>query len=183
MLALGGTFVTGHSSLTAGNQPRTFTATHAIAAIGSFHQQFRRTLGYRATFSYARPDFAYTYLGSGGHVNSQVYEAAGTYVLQGPHTRRISTAVDAGAALMTFVPTADPSASYVYRAAGVLGASADYAFSKHWAARATYRAQLFRIPDFRYNGSGVPVVTSLVVSHEPAVGIVYRFGKPDARTP
>lgn len=188
MLALGGTFITSHTSLVAGTEPYTQTATHAIAAVGAFHQQLRPFLGYRVTLSYTRPDFQYSYKTStggtfGGQINSRIFEAAGTYVVRGPHRGRLSTAADAGVALMAFLPTQDPAASYAYRAAAVLGASADYSIGKHWAARATYRAQLFRPPNFRYNGGPIPVTTSLVVGQEPSVGLVYRFGKTVPHSP
>lgn len=178
MLAVGGNFIAAHSSLTAGTELRTQTATHAIAALAAFHQQFCPALGYRITTSYSRPDFNYTYLYSGGEINSRIYELTGTYVIQGPHHKRLSTSADAGAGLMAFLPTdSNLAASYVYRAAGVLGANVDVALTKHWGARLAYRAQIFKGPDFRYNGGVIPVTTSVTVSNEPSLGITYRFVK------
>lgn len=183
MLALGGTFIAPHSSLNARSEQRTQTATHAIAALGALHQQFRPVLGYRLTLSYTRPDFVYTVRGAGSDIDSRIFEAAGTYVVQGPHRGKISTSADAGAALLAFLPTARvPTVGYAYRGAAVVGASADYAISRHWAARVTYRAQIFRGPGFRDTSGIVPVTTSIMVSHEPAIGIVYRFGAGKARS-
>ncbi len=190
MLGVGGTFIPEHDSLTAGTEPRTLTVTHAIVAIGSLHQQFRPTFGYRVTLSYTRPEFGYTYssapsatpgtrFAEGGSINSRIFEAAGTYVIQGPHHKRLTTSADAGGAIMAFLPSsgADPSTSYSFRGAGVLGVNLDYAITKHIGARLGYRAQLFRSPNFRYSGGIIPVATPIVVDHEPSLGVTYTFGK------
>jgi hypothetical protein len=190
MLGIGGTFLGEHDALTAGNEPRTLKVTHAILAIGSVHQQFRTGLGYRVTLSYTRPQFGYTYgspvnipvgtgFDQGGYINSRIFEAAGTYVIQGPHHKRISTSADAGGALMAFLPThgGDPTVSYGFRGAGVVGVNVDYAIGRGIGAHAGYRAQVFKSPGFHYSGSTIPVTTPVVVDNEPSVGVTYTFGK------
>jgi hypothetical protein len=188
MLGMGGTFVPGNASGSANTESRTANVSYAVVAIGSLHQQFRRALGYRATLSYTRPDFAYTNAASNpgtgfyqaGSINSRIFEAAGTYVVEGPHHKRLSTSVDVGGALMAFLPNggADPAANVSYRPGGVLGVNVDYAITKHVGARAGYRAQIFKSPSFRYNGSTIPVTTPYLVDNEPWLGVTYTFGKP-----
>lgn len=185
MLALGGNFILPHTSLTAGTEPRTQSATHAIEAQAAFHQQYRRALGYRIAGSYSRPDFAYTYSAGvpgqfydSGHINARVFELAGTYVVEGPRRGRLRTSADVGVALLAFVPTyPNPTVSYVYRAAPVLGVNLDVAIGGHWGARVGGRAQLFKGPDFRCNSCQIPITTSVVADVEPSVGVTYRFGK------
>ena len=187
MLGVGGTFVPEHDSLTAGTEPRTLAVTHAIVAIGSLHQQFRPALGYRVTLSYSRPELSYTYsAGSGrngfsysGAINTRVFDAAGTYVVQGPHYKRLTTSADVGAALLAFLPTntADPTTSYGYRAAGVLGVNFDYRITRRIGARLGYRAKVYRSPNFRYSGGTIPVTTPLIIDNEPSLGVTYTFGK------
>ncbi len=185
MLGVGGNLIVPHHSLTAGTEPRSQTATHAILAVGAFHQQFRRALGYRITASYSRPEFDYTYstgvpggFSESGKINSRVFELAGTYVVEGPHRGRLTTSADAGGGLMAFLPTTpNPTVNYVYRGAGLLGVNLDVALTKHLGARLAYRAQIFKGPDFRYDGGSIPVTTSVTESNEPSLGITYRFGK------
>jgi hypothetical protein len=189
MLGVGGTFIPKHESTAANNDSHTLSATHAILAIGSLHQQFRTALGYRITLSYSRPDLGYTYsftdaatgtrYSQGGNINSRIFEVAGTYVVQGPHHKGLTTSVDAGAAFLAFLPDTSPlpDATSSFRAAGLLGVNFDYAITKHIGARLGYRAKVFKSPSFGYNGSNIPVSTPLVVDNEPSLGVTYTFGK------
>jgi hypothetical protein len=138
-------------------------------------------VGYRVAFSYTRPDFLYNYsapgtTGSGIDIDGRVYELAATYVVQGPHTQRLSTAVEAGGGLMGF--QADPKrsdASSNLRGAAVAGVSAEIALTKEMAIHLGYRAQVFKGPDFRYSGNVIPLSTATLFSNEPLVGITFRF--------
>ncbi len=87
-------------SLNAGSATQVDGASHAVSALGSFHQQWRPLAGYRVTVSYSRPDFNFENSSYGGaHINARIYEVAGTYVVQGPHRGFLSTTVEAGAGL------------------------------------------------------------------------------------
>ena len=176
MVGVGGTFIVPHSSLTAGTELRTLNATKAIAAVGSFHQQYSRYAGYRVTLSYTRPTLIYSYSGAYGQVTSRMYEAAGTYVVRGPHRGFLSTTADAGLGIIALLPEGDPGANYGYSAAALLGVAADVALTKHVSARLQYRAQVLRTPAFAGGSIYIPTVKAVVVSNEPAAGIVYRFG-------
>ena len=180
MLGLGATFIPQHTALLSGTV-RTQIASPSLAGEAAFHQQFRSALGYRVTLSTMRPDFLVRSPGLELHANGRIVEAAGTYVVQGPHHGRLSTTVDVGAGLLVIVPDANELYGNVeLRAAGIVGATADYALSKHWAARVAYRAQLFSGPDYRFSSGQTAATSSVAVSHEPMVGLVYRFHKDES---
>ena len=173
-LAMGGTLIPTHYNDVSG-KPTSSGATHAVIAIASFHQQFRPAAGYRVTLSYSRPEFFYGY-GTFGYVNGRMYEAAGTYVVQGPSRGRLSTSVEAGAGFMHLTPTIkDPTTGNNTRVAGILGVGADLMLSKRIGIHAAYRGQVFNGPDFQYSGIGAPINTKILVSNEPSLGITYRF--------
>lgn len=166
----------------------TQATTPAVGALASFHQQLRPWLGYRISTAYSRPTFEYTDAtpdsSSGGiTVNERIYEFSGTYVVQGPRRRRITTSAEAGAGLLAFLPT-DPNgygegASNSVRPTGVIGVSAELALTKHWALHAGYRALLYKAPAYYSTifGSSIPPAPSnITFSNEPVVGITYRFG-------
>lgn len=153
-------------------------ATHAVSAIASFHQQLRPTIGYRVSASYARPDFQYNSANGQSQINGRIYEVAGTYVIQGPHRGRMSTGVEGGAGLMAILPTVESNnTGKNLRAAAIVGVSADFEVSKHFAIQTSYRMQIFKGPDFQSIGNITPVVTSTLISNEPMVGITYRFSR------
>ncbi len=103
---MGGMLI-GSRDVTSNGTTHSQSATHAVSAIASFHQQLRPAIGYRVTASYARPDFQYESANGQSQINGSVYEVAGTYVFQGPHHGRVSTGVEGGAGLMTILPTAE----------------------------------------------------------------------------
>lgn len=181
-LAMGGVLMPTRS-LNAGGATQVTGGTHAVSAIGSFHQQWRPLAGYRLTASYTRPDFNFENSSYGGvHINARIYELAGTYVVQGPRRGFLSTAVEAGAGLMTILPT--ESALYTKtdrRVAAIVGATAEVALSKHVAVQAGYRLQVFHSPNFQVSGSlfplPTPVAASTLFSNEPSLGITYRFSR------
>jgi hypothetical protein len=154
--------------------------------LASLHQQFRPWLGYRATASYSQPTFEYTYSlaagsSSGNIVDENAYELSGTYVVEGPRHRRISTAAEAGAGLLALLP-ASPNRSTVpvgnaYRPAAVFGASAEFTLTKHLALHAGYRALLYKGPSAALTyGSIIPTTPgNLTFSSEPVIGLTYRF--------
>ncbi len=174
-LAMGGMLI-GTRDASSNGSTYSQGATHAVSAIASFHQQLRPAIGYRVTASYARPDFQYNSENGQSQINGSIYEIAGTYVVQGPHHGRVSTGIEGGAGLMTIVPTVETTNSGKnLRAAAIVGVSADFAVSKHFAIQTSYRMQIFKGPDFQSTGGIVPAVTTTLISNEPMVGITYRF--------
>ena len=179
-LAMGGVLIPARS-LDAGSATQVAGASHAVSALGSFHQQWRPLAGYRATLSYSRPDFNFENSSYGGvHINARIYEVAGTYVVQGLHRGFLSTAVEAGAGLMTILPTDNTSYTRTdRRVAAIAGATAEIALSKHVALHAGYRLQVFHAPNFQVSSSAfplpTPVVASTLFSNEPSLGLTYHF--------
>jgi hypothetical protein len=187
-LAVIGNLTPGRSS-TASTGTYTQVTTPAIGALASFHQQLRPWLGYRITTTYSRPTFEYTYGTSSTNgvrtlLNERIYEVSGTYAVQGPHPRRITTSAEAGAGLLAFLASnpnvANEPISNAYRPAGVVGASAELALTKHWAVHLGYRALLYKAPaNYPIYGSAVVQPPGMItVSSNPIVGITYRFGAP-----
>ena len=164
----------------------TQTTTPALGMLASLHQQFRPWIGYRATASYSQPTFEYTYLiaagsSSGNIVDENAYELSGTYVIEGPRHRRLSTAAEAGGGLIALLP-ASPNLSAVpvadaYRPAAVFGASAELRLTRHLALHAGYRALVYRGPSAALTyGSIVPTApNNFTFSNEPVLGLTYRF--------
>jgi hypothetical protein len=58
-----------------------------------------------------------------------------------------------------------------------VGANLDYAINKHWGARASYRAQVYKSPNFSSATNFIPDIDGVTISNEPSLGIVYNFGK------
>lgn len=180
-LAMGGTLIGTRAVGVTGSGTSSQGATHAISAVAAFHQQLRPAVGYRIAFSYTRPDFLYDYVApgttsSGIDIDGRAYELAATYVVQGPRTQRISTAVEAGGGLMGFEAAPKrPDASSNIRAAAVAGVSAEIALTKEMAIHLGYRAQVYKGPDFKYSGNAIPLSTATLFSNEPMVGITFRF--------
>jgi hypothetical protein len=198
-LAVFGNITLG-SSTTSGTATYTQTTTPAIGALASFHQQLHPWLGYRITATHSEPTFRYDYqvptpyssapvsTTAGNTVYEHLYEVAGTYVVQGPHRRRISTAAEAGAGFLAFLPPSanigNPPLINAYRAEAVLGVSAELALTRHVALHAGYRALLYKSPASYYGSSyGVAVPSdpgNLTLSNEPVIGLTYRFHPPRA---
>ena len=162
------------------------TASPAVGALASFHQQFRPWLGYRATATYFHPTFEYTNITSTssntsstglGLVNTQVYELSGTYVAQGPHRRRLTTSVEAGASVLDFHPNPNQSQTTSIRAAAVVGVGAEYALTRRFSLHAGYRALIYKAPAFSDTDViGTFASTNTVFSSNPILGITYRLG-------
>ena len=196
-LATFGDFTASHTStFTSGsgssliNESHVETATPSAGALASFHQQFSPWLGYRIAASYSRPTFEYLskpistsgqqFGYSGTAITHHNYELAGTYVVQGPHHRRLSTSIEAGAGVFAILSTdqwtSPTSNTRAYRAAAIAGFGSEFALSKHWALYAEYRAQLYKSPAI-YHTSGSPLPTStLTFTSNPILGLTYRFG-------
>jgi hypothetical protein len=118
---------------------------------------------------------------SGNIIHQHAYEISGTYVIDGPRHRRISTSAEAGAGLLAFLP-ADSSQSAeplgnAFRPAGAFGVSAEYALSKHLAIHAGYRGLLYKAPVAypTYGATIPPAPNNLTLSSEPVIGLTYRF--------
>lgn len=175
---------TGASSITASYTQET---TPSVGALVSFHEQLRPWLGYRTSATYSEPTYQYIYQASnsgkvGNIINQHVYELSGTYSIQGPPQRRISTSAEFGGGLLAFVPanhnlTAE-RVSNAFRTAAVFGVSAEFAVTKHFALHAGYRALLYKLPTayIPYGTTVPPAPSNLTVSNNPVVGITYRFG-------
>jgi hypothetical protein len=167
------------------NASYTQTTSPAVGALASFHQQLRPWLGYRVTTTHSEPSFEYDYVtpssNEGNVINQHVYEVSGTYVVQGPSRRRISTFADAGAGLLAFRPAnvvlaAEP-VSNTNRATGVIGVSAEFAVTKHWAFHTGYRALLYKSPA-AYPTYGATVARGpgdITLSSNAIIGITYRL--------
>jgi len=158
----------------------------SIGVLASFHQQFRPMLGYRVTASYSAPSFQYTYSTAGNStldnsVHQHVTELSGSYVVESQRHHRISTAAEAGASLLVLIQ-ANPNSSTApvgntLRPAAVVGASVEFALSRHWAIHTGYRALLYNAPAaYSTYGSTIPTAPNhLTLSSEPVVGFTYRF--------
>lgn len=183
--------LTPHRSFTSNSETGavasyTQEATPSVGALAAFHQQLRPLLGYRVTVDYSEPTYQYVYTspgssGEGNIVYQHVYELSGTYVVQGPHHRRISTSVEAGAGLLAFLPanteqTTLPVGNSL-RAAGVIGGSAELTLSKHIAIHAGYRGLFYKSPTIypTYGATIPPPPNNLTFSNEPLIGLTYRF--------
>jgi opacity protein-like surface antigen len=168
-------------------QSKSQTASPAVGALVSFHQQFRPWLGYSVTATYFHPTFEYsneittpngTYGIGPNLVNTLVYEVGGTYVVQGPHRGRLTTSVEAGASMLDFVPNANDSQTTSIRPAAIAGVGTQVALTKRFSLRAAYRAQIYKGPAFSdTNTTGTFTSTSTVFSSNAILGITYRFGK------
>jgi hypothetical protein len=176
---------TGTSAVT---QSLSQTATNAVGALASFHQQFSPWIGYRITTTYSRPTFeatSGTSTSSGSYstgsypIAQSIYELSGTYTVQGPRHDRLSTSVEAGASLLAFSsinPYPIPSTNvHSFHAAAVAGIGSELALSKHLALHAEYRVLLYKPPAFYVNDTA-PTSGNLTLSNEPVFGITYRFG-------
>ncbi len=170
----------------AGTASYTQETTPTVGALASFHQQLRPWLGYRATAAYSEPTFQYIYMVSGSGstgniVHQHVYEFSGTYVVQGPRRRRVTTYAEAGVGLLDLLP-ADRTSSTVpvynaVRPAGIFGISAEYALTKHLAIGAGYRGLVYKAPATyaTYGAIIAPAPNNLTLSNEPVIGLTYRI--------
>jgi hypothetical protein len=168
----------------------------SAGVLGTFHQSFRPWLGYIVNMGYTRlnenyssgaqyiakptnpPQYpSYSYF-SGGSIGENVYEFTGSYFLQGPRAKHIHTFFQLGGGVLTFLPTQDPSPYWVlFRPVLVFGTGMNYRLSEHWALRAEYRGLFYRNPYYNGAASNVPMPEFNVVTSEPTISIVYRFGR------
>jgi len=169
-----------------GSVSRTVGTRLSVGMRASFHQQFKRWLGYEVAVAGTHTTVAYADHGSAppistaGSISSDVYEAAGTYVVQGPRGKQVSSFADAGGGVLAFVPTqATPTVSTSYRPAAVAGAGVEYHWKRHWGVRAEYRGLFFVSPTFNYLGAAIPVASHKMLSSEPTLSLTYRFGVRD----
>lgn len=163
------------------------TASPAVGALASFHQQLRPWLGYSVTATYFHPTFEYsdytttpngTSASGPSLVNTLVYEVGGTYVVQGPHRGRLTTSVEAGASMLDFVPNANESQTTSLRAAAIAGVGTQIALTKRFSLHAGYRAQIYKAPAFSdIHTTGTFTSTNTVFTSNAILGITYRFGK------
>ena len=139
-----------------------FQATQGTSAsagvLGTFHQQFNRWLGYNVNVGYSRftenYSDSYTYTSttpqysesdvSHTSIGTNMYELSAASVVQGPRTKRFSTFFQTGAAILSFLPTEDPSpGSAQFRPALLFGVGFNYRLSEHfWSSSRVSRAIL-----------------------------------------
>jgi len=186
-VALGGYgMATMSSAQDMGNGSRTVATRLSVGARASFHQQFKRWLGYEVAAEGTRTNVVYTYSNSSplafaaGSIGSNVFEVTGTYVVQGPRGKQISSFADAGGGVVAFVPSQITQAiTSNYRPAAVAGAGVEYHLSRHWGVRAEYRGLFLVSPTFNYEGTALPVASHKMLSSEPTLSLTYRFGARD----
>lgn len=146
----------------------------AVGALGSVRQQFGPWVGYRVAVTYVSPSFEST--------GMNIYEFAGTYVVQGPHRGRLTTSAEAGAGLLDILtnPNFPTIRSRVFRPAAVIGVGSELALTRHWSVRAEVRTQLYKSPLLNsaslVNGSPTSA-GSLTFNINPIVGVTYLFGR------
>ena len=186
-VALGGYgMATMSSAQDMGNGSRTVATRLSVGARASFHQQFKRWLGYEVTAEGTHTNVVYTYSNSSplafaaGSIGSNVFEVTGTYVVQGPRGKKVSSFADAGGGVVAFVPSQITQAiTSNYRPAAVAGAGVEYHLSRHWGVRAEYRGLFLVSPTFNYEGTALPVASHKMLSSEPTLSVTYRFGARD----
>ena len=170
---------------------KTQGTTPSVGVLGTLHQQFNRWLGYNVNVGYSRftenysDSYTYTsttpqYSESGvSHtsIGTNMYELSAASVVQGPRTKQFSTFFQTGAAILSFLPTQNPSpGSAQFRPALLFGVGFNYRLSEHLGVRAEYRGQFYKNPDFKMSLDKLFTVTNA-----PAVSLVYSFGGASKR--
>lgn len=165
--------------------------TPSVGVLGTLHQQFNRWLGYNVNLGYSRftenYSNSYTYTStappyseswtSHTSIGTNMYELSAASVVQGPRTKQFSTFFQTGAAILSFLPTQDPSpGSAQFRPALLFGMGFNYRLSEHFGVRAEYRGQFYKNPDFKMSLDKLFTVTNA-----PAVSLVYSFGGTSKR--
>jgi opacity protein-like surface antigen len=158
----------------------------SAGVLATFHQQFKPWLGYNVNAGYSRFTENYSMgtsftstappysLGSLSQtsIGTNMFELSAAYVVEGPRTKRFSTFVQTGGALLPFLPTANPSKGAVqFRPALLFGTGLNYKLSEHVGVRAEYRGLFYKNPDFK-----TTVNKLFTVTNEPTVSLFYTFG-------
>jgi opacity protein-like surface antigen len=156
----------------------TQATTPSVGVLGTFHQQFKPWLGYNVNLGYSRFTENYsngaTYIAT---IGTNMYELSAASVVQGPRTQRFSTFFQTGGAILTFLPTQNPSPGAVqFRPALLFGVGFNYRLSEHLGVRAEYRGQFYKNPDFKMD-----LNKFFTVTNAPAVSLVYSFGGTSKR--
>ncbi len=144
----------------------------------TLHQQFRRYIGYNINMGYSRFAEKYADVHTSGSfaaddhhsVGTNFYELGATAVIEGPRTRRLSTSAEAGGAILSFLPTANPSPVPVrFRPALAFGVGINYKLTGNLSARLGYKGLFYESPNLRD-------LNLYTVTSEPTVSLVYTFG-------
>ncbi len=167
--------------------------TPTLGLLAGFHHQIKPLEGYNVNFGYTRLTENYqrnngttnpaTGVTSGsytrGSVPADVYEVSGMYVVKRPQIgRQYQPFAEAGGGAVIFAPTAAPFQGHTsVRAAFVFGGGVEYRIGYHLGVRAEYRGLMYKYPDFGDVTSQVPVSKFFTVTSEPAVSLIYRFGR------
>ncbi len=167
--------------------------TPTLGLLAGFHHQIKPLEGYNVNFGYTRLTENYqrnngitnpaTGVTSGtytrGSVPTDVYEVSGMYVVKRPQVgRQYQPFAEAGGGAVIFAPTTTPFRGHTsVRAAFVFGGGVEYRIGYHLGVRAEYRGLMYKYPDFGDVTTQVPVSKFFTVTSEPAVSLMYRFGR------
>jgi opacity protein-like surface antigen len=172
------------STLSESSRSQSASPSTGVAVI--FHQQLHPLLGYQVTAAYTRSTYSYTYTSanatsaifSGGSIGTHVAELSAAYVVQGLHSKRVSTFAAIGGGVLAFVPTpTSQNVSYGFRPTETAGLGFNYRLTPHLSLRAEYRGLFFKTPDFRYSGGNLPVTTRYTLTSQPTISLTWNLGK------
>ncbi len=148
----------------------------SMGGLVSLRQTFRPWLGYEVNYSYTRFSEAFSTLPF--HVQDNLHEASGAYLVQGPKFFGLQPFATAGAGYLLFLPTTvgGQHNNQQGRLAFLYELGVNYPIlNSHFGvigARLEYRGLIYKTPDFNQ-----PVTTTNTrrQTSEPAVGLYARF--------
>jgi opacity protein-like surface antigen len=149
------------------------TPSVSSGALVSMRQSFRPWLGYEVNYSYTRFSEAFSTLPF--HVQDNLHEASGAYLVQGPKLLSLQPFAAAGAAYLLFLPTSVGGQHFNQqgRVAFLYELGVNYPIlTDHFGLRLEYRGLSYKTPDFNQ-----PVTTTNTrrQTSEPAFGLYARF--------
>jgi opacity protein-like surface antigen len=169
--------------------------------LGTFHQSFRPWLGYNVNVGYTGFSEEYSHdsvfipatgstvpptsASAQGSIGTSAYELTIAETFEGPRSKRFNTFGQFGGGGLFFLPTAGvPSAKNETRPAMMFGVGMNYKLTSHLDLRAEYRGLFYKSPDFNlrpYNGDNFPITRLFTVTSQPAISVVYTFGRKPKR--
>ncbi len=139
----------------------------------SLRQSFKPWLGYEVNYSYTRFSEAFSTLPF--HVQDNLHEASGAYLVQGPKLLGLQPFAAAGAAYLLFLPTSVGGQHYNQqgRTAFLYELGVNYPIlTDHFGLRLEYRGLSYKTPDFN---QAVTTTNTRRQTSEPAFGLYARF--------
>ena len=139
----------------------------------SLRQSFKPWLGYEVNYSYTRFSEAYSTLPF--HVQDNLHEASGAYLVQGPKLLGLQPFAAAGAGYLLFLPTSvgGQHNDQQGRIAFLYELGVNYPIlTDHFGARVEYRGLMYKTPDFN---QAVTTTNTRRQTSEPAFGLYARF--------